>query len=49
MTYESAWNMPVEVRKWWINRTTKENEKRENKEPPKPQGPPPWAPKSEKR
>lgn len=24
LSYESVWNMPVTVRKWWISRTTKQ-------------------------
>ena len=28
MSYDSAWDMPVEIRHWWIPRTIKEIEKK---------------------
>ncbi len=28
--YESAWSMPVEVRKWWVDRVNKEIKKQSN-------------------
>ena len=27
MSYSEAWSLPVEVRKWWIERTNKAREK----------------------
>lgn len=32
MTYEQAWNLPIELRKWWIKRVSKEVEKKNKTE-----------------
>ena len=32
MTYEQAWKLPIELRKWWIKRVSKEIEKKNKAE-----------------
>jgi hypothetical protein len=42
--YTEAWDLPREIRRWWIARINEENKKKNGPQnTPPPRGPPPWS------